>query len=35
MVANVAGGLGFVTLLRLLRNKERLQEERAEATNGA
>jgi formate-nitrite transporter family protein len=33
VVANVAGGLGFVTLLRLLRNKDRLHEERAEVTS--
>ena len=31
VVGNVVGGLGLVTLLRLLRSKERLQEERAEA----
>jgi formate/nitrite transporter FocA (FNT family) len=31
VVGNVAGGLGFVTLLRLLRSKDRLQEERADA----
>jgi formate/nitrite transporter FocA (FNT family) len=28
---NVVGGLGLVTLLRLLRSKDRLQEERAAA----
>lgn len=32
-VANVAGGLGLVTLLRLLRSKERLKDERAAATS--
>lgn len=31
VVGNVAGGLGFVTLLRLLRSKDRLQDERADA----
>lgn len=31
VAGNVVGGLGLVTLLRLLRSKERLQEERAEA----
>lgn len=31
VVGNVAGGLLFVTLLRLLRSKDRLQEERADA----
>lgn len=31
VVGNVVGGLGFVTLLRLLRSKDRLQEERADA----
>jgi formate/nitrite transporter FocA (FNT family) len=35
VVTNVVGGLGFVTLLRLLRSKDRLQEERAEATGDA
>ncbi|MEE6178280.1 formate/nitrite transporter family protein [Mycobacterium sp. 050134] len=31
VLGNVVGGLGFVTLLRLLRSKDRLQEERADA----
>jgi formate/nitrite transporter FocA (FNT family) len=31
VVGNVAGGLGLVTMLRLLRSKERLQEERRDA----
>ena len=31
VVANVIGGLGLVTLLRLLRSKDRLREERADA----
>jgi formate-nitrite transporter family protein len=31
LVGNVAGGLGLVTLLRLLRSKDRLQEERQDA----
>ncbi len=30
VVGNVVGGLDFVTLLRLLRSKDRLQEERAD-----
>jgi formate-nitrite transporter family protein len=31
VAGNIVGGLGFVTLLRLLRSKDRLQEERADA----
>jgi hypothetical protein len=31
VVGNVIGGLGLVTMLRLLRSKDRIQEERAEA----
>jgi formate-nitrite transporter family protein len=34
VVGNVAGGLGLVTLLRLLRSKDRIQEEREEARRG-
>lgn len=33
VAGNLVGGLLFVTLLRLLRSKDRLQEERAEATD--
>lgn len=33
LAGNIAGGLGLVTLLRLVRSKERLVQERAEATN--
>lgn len=31
LVGNIVGGLGLVTLLRLLRSKDRLQEERRDA----
>jgi formate/nitrite transporter FocA (FNT family) len=35
VLGNVLGGLGLVTLLRLLRSKDRLQEERAEADDAS
>ena len=35
LVGNVAGGLGLVTLLRLLRSKDRIEEERTEARRGS
>ena len=31
LVGNIVGGLGLVTLLRLVRSKDRLAQERAEA----
>jgi formate/nitrite transporter FocA (FNT family) len=34
VVGNVVGGLGLVTLLRLLRSKDRIKEERSEADAG-